>query len=93
MCIRWGFGTLETPTGTYSGMWQHDKKHGNGRYVSRGNVYEGIWVNDIAKCGVYGLLDGTTADAQEGLSLPVLGLQHPVKVLQDAAASLAAPAA
>ena len=39
----------------YEGMWAEDKKHGPGRYfyMSTRKMYEGEWVNDVAKCGVF----------------------------------------
>ena len=40
---------------TYEGHWLADKKEGPGRYfyVSTRKMYEGEWVDDVAKCGVF----------------------------------------
>ena len=37
----------------YEGEWYDDKKHGRGKffYVNRGQVMEGLWVDDICKTG------------------------------------------
>jgi hypothetical protein len=35
----------------YEGEWRADKKHGHGKYfyVTRGQLMEGLWVDDICK--------------------------------------------
>lgn len=37
----------------YEGEWRADKKHGRGKfyYVTRGQVMEGLWVDDVCKAG------------------------------------------
>ena len=37
----------------YEGSWKTDKKNGPGKffYLDKGQVYEGVWVEDIPKCG------------------------------------------
>ena len=37
----------------YEGSWKDDKKHGEGKffYLNKGQLYTGVWVEDIAKCG------------------------------------------
>ena len=37
----------------YEGSWKNDKKNGPGKfyYLDRGQLYEGVWVEDIPKCG------------------------------------------
>lgn len=37
----------------YEGSWRDDKKNGPGKffYLTTGQIYEGVWNNDIAKCG------------------------------------------
>ena len=37
----------------YEGEWDDDRKHGRGKffYVNRGQVMEGLWVDDICKTG------------------------------------------
>lgn len=38
----------------YEGHWSEDKKEGPGRYYyfTTNKLYEGEWLNDVAKCGV-----------------------------------------
>jgi len=37
----------------YEGSWSDGVKNGPGKffYLDKGQVYEGTWVNDLAKCG------------------------------------------
>lgn len=37
----------------YEGSWRNDQKNGPGKffYLTTGQVYEGVWKEDIAKCG------------------------------------------
>ena len=37
----------------YEGEWQNNMKNGFGKffYYEKGQLYEGVWVNDVAKCG------------------------------------------
>ena len=37
----------------YEGEWRNDKKHGHGKffYVTRGQLMQGLWVDDICKAG------------------------------------------
>lgn len=37
----------------YEGEWRADQKHGQGKfyYVTRGQLMEGLWVNDVCKTG------------------------------------------
>ncbi len=37
----------------YEGEWRADKKHGHGKffYVTRGQLMEGLWIDDICKAG------------------------------------------
>lgn len=37
----------------YEGQWKDDKKHGKGKffYLDRGQMYTGVWCDDIPKCG------------------------------------------
>ena len=53
---RSGLGVLTMANGDrYEGHWMNDKKEGPGRYFYRVTckMYEGEWVDDTAKCGVY----------------------------------------
>ena len=37
----------------YEGQWKDGKKHGKGKffYLDRGQLYTGVWCDDIPKCG------------------------------------------
>lgn len=37
----------------YEGEWRADKKHGHGKYfyITRGQLMEGLWVDDVCKAG------------------------------------------
>uniref|UniRef100_A0AAY5KSA5 MORN repeat-containing protein 3 n=2 Tax=Esox lucius TaxID=8010 RepID=A0AAY5KSA5_ESOLU len=37
----------------YEGNWKYGKKNGNGKffYLDKGQLYEGFWVDGVAKCG------------------------------------------
>ena len=37
----------------YEGSWKNGVKNGSGKffYLDKGQVYEGTWVDDLAKCG------------------------------------------
>lgn len=51
-----GFGTLTTKDeDVYEGEWLNGKREGAGVYYykSKNKIYDGEWVNDIPKCGVY----------------------------------------
>lgn len=53
---RTGVGVLTLKNGdVYEGHWKADKKHGPGRFFFQRTrkLYEGEWVDDVAKCGVF----------------------------------------
>ena len=75
----------------FEGYWLDDKKEGPGRYfyLSSQKMYEGEWVNDVAKCGVYmdmppvedeynlgAPLDAAPRDGQDSFVLPPLELKN-----------------
>lgn len=88
----------------FEGQWLNNKKEGQGRffYAATRKVYEGEWVEDVAKCGTYS--DATPADmAHDGLGqpedeydegytfeLPTLALKDSVEVAEDASSSVRA---
>ena len=71
----------------YEGSWKDDKKHGEGKffYLNKGQLYIGVWVDDIAKCG-------TMEDfGREGAPQPTIypipkvrgqGFKHVIQVLK-----------
>ncbi|PIK48108.1 putative MORN repeat-containing protein 3 [Apostichopus japonicus] len=51
---RNGQGMLRLATDNrYEGSWKDDQKNGPGKffYLDKGQMYEGVWVDNIAKCG------------------------------------------
>lgn len=46
----------------YEGSWKSDKKNGSGKfyYLDKGQIYDGVWVDDAARCG-----DITDMDREE----------------------------
>lgn len=66
----------------YQGKWANDMKNGSGiyHYASK-RQYEGIWLNDVPRCGTYISVGNNPA-------LPLLELENSVAVLASAAASL-----
>ncbi|CAE7733805.1 morn3 [Symbiodinium sp. KB8] len=89
---RSGVGVLTLANGdSFEGGWHKDLKHGPGRfiYLSKGRMYEGEWVLDVAKCGVLGPLptDGGGQGSDPTLrveELPELGLAAPHQVVASA---------
>lgn len=45
--------SLAAEENRYEGSWKNNKKNGPGKffYLDRGQLYEGVWVDDIPKCG------------------------------------------
>merc|ERR1719313_2360714 len=91
---RAGLGVLTLANGdTYEGHWLADKKEGPGRYfyVSTRKMYEGEWVDDVAKCGVFSDIP-IDAASEAGLphpddniyKLPALTLKDPESVVVEA---------
>ena len=83
--LRNGDGILNLPNGDcYKGSWKDGKKHGPGKYVykDRGQVYEGVWQDDVPKCGEMKDVDRTAENAPE-YAVPELGLKDPDAVLLD----------
>ena len=55
----------------YEGSWKVDKKNGPGKffYLNKGQMYEGVWVNDIPKCGT--VIDFGREGAPEPTQYPI----------------------
>ncbi|XP_010875863.2 MORN repeat-containing protein 3 isoform X4 [Esox lucius] len=50
----WGRMYYDNANGNrYEGNWKYGKKNGNGKffYLDKGQLYEGFWVDGVAKCG------------------------------------------
>ena len=56
----------------YEGQWKDGMKHGEGKFYhySKGQVFVGTWLNDIAKCGVMKDFNRETADEATQYPLP-----------------------
>uniref|UniRef100_A0A061SQ16 MORN repeat-containing protein 3 n=1 Tax=Tetraselmis sp. GSL018 TaxID=582737 RepID=A0A061SQ16_9CHLO len=87
-----GRGTLTKPNGdVFEGMWKDNMRHGRGTYyfTEKGMRYDGVWENDVAKCGTYSEIEESPPGARG--TIPVLEVLDPGQVLKDAtAAALAA---
>ena len=44
---------VEADENRYEGSWKKDKKNGPGKfyYLDKGQVYEGVWLDGVPKCG------------------------------------------
>jgi len=87
---RDGEGTLHVANGdVFQGLWHNDKKDGQGTfyYVAHRKRYDGVWKEDIAKCGMYGAIDNGDG-SQCPVQLPPNELKEPVGVLSQEASAL-----
>jgi hypothetical protein len=94
---RSGLGVLTLANGDrYEGHWLEDKKEGPGRffYLSTHKLYEGEWVNDVAKCGIYKDIPANQYNQEyskasvDNFALPVLELTEPEQVVSEAVAKI-----
>jgi len=55
----------------YEGTWRDDKKNGPGKYyyLTHGQMYEGVWLDDVAKCGT--MKDFDRDNASEPTQYPI----------------------
>eukprot|EP01138_Halocafeteria_seosinensis_P004416 gb/GECG01004517.1/.p1 GENE.gb/GECG01004517.1/~~gb/GECG01004517.1/.p1 ORF type:complete len:376 (+),score=61.42 gb/GECG01004517.1/:1-1128(+) len=77
---REGYGILTLANGNqFEGNWHHDMKNGPGRYfyTDKQCYYEGEWVDDIPKAGMY-------TSIEDGDTLPSLQLKNADAVLEEA---------
>ena len=51
--MRLKCGNFSANENRYEGSWKDDKKNGPGKfyYLTHGQIYEGVWNDDVAKCG------------------------------------------
>ncbi|KAH3884659.1 MORN repeat-containing protein 3-like [Dreissena polymorpha] len=83
---RNGQGMLRLPNeNRYEGSWRNDKKNGPGKfyYLTHGQLYEGVWVDDIAKCGTMKDFDRKNAPAPTQYPIPKVELASMETVLQE----------
>ena len=70
---RSGKGVLCLANGNrYEGMWEKDLKNGEGKffYLDKGQVYTGVWKDNMAKCGTLEDLDREAAPDPPQYPLP-----------------------
>ncbi|XP_056322501.1 MORN repeat-containing protein 3 [Danio aesculapii] len=72
----------------FVGTWSDGKKNGHGQlfFLDRGQLYEGFWVDDVAKCGSISDVGRETAVRPTVYPIPKVCLQDPQAVLIDAQA-------
>lgn len=62
----------------YEGYWQRGLKNGSGRFfhLDHGQLFEGFWVDDVAKCGT--MIDFGRNEAPEPTQFPIpkVGSSH-----------------
>lgn len=54
------------------GTWSDGQKNGHGKflYLDRGQLYEGFWVDDVAKCGTLSDFGREAADRPPVYPIP-----------------------
>ncbi|XP_071999634.1 MORN repeat-containing protein 3 isoform X2 [Engystomops pustulosus] len=70
----------------YEGSWKEGKKHGPGKfyYLDKGQMYEGIWVEDIPKCGSVVDFGRSEAPCPTKYPIPEVKVADPEGVLEAA---------
>ncbi|CAG5867427.1 unnamed protein product [Menidia menidia] len=85
-----GQGLIRFSNGNwYEGTWRNGKKSGNGRfyYSDKGMLYEGFWVDGIAKCGTLSDPERDKAPTPAKYPIPKLHLTDMELVLNEAKSS------
>ncbi|XP_056147014.1 MORN repeat-containing protein 3 [Lampris incognitus] len=69
----------------YEGSWKNGVKNGNGKfyYTDKGQLYEGIWVDGVAKCGTLIDFGRDEASAPPKYSVPKVHLVDTQLVLME----------
>ena len=62
----------------YEGQWKDGKKHGKGKffYLDRGQLYTGVWCDDIPKCGTVEDFGRHEAPKPTTYPLPEVSVNH-----------------
>ncbi|TNN73774.1 MORN repeat-containing protein 3 [Liparis tanakae] len=82
-----GQGTIRFANGNwYEGSWRDGKKNGTGKfyYPDKGQIYEGIWMDGVAKCGTLSDLGRNEAPTPTKYLIPQLQLVDMQSVLSEA---------
>ncbi|XP_072514657.1 MORN repeat-containing protein 3 [Salminus brasiliensis] len=85
-----GQGILTFANGNrYEGSWKDGKKNGHGCffYLDKGQLYEGFWVDDVAKCGTVCDLGREHATAPTAYPIPQVQLKDAEGVLMEGLAN------
>ncbi|XP_055886684.1 MORN repeat-containing protein 3-like isoform X2 [Biomphalaria glabrata] len=83
---RSGQGMLRlTNENRYEGSWKDDKKNGVGKfyYLDTGQVFEGVWKDDVPKCGVMKDFGRENAPEPTQYPIPEIKLADPEAVIAD----------
>lgn len=64
--------TVSANENRYEGSWKDDKKNGPGKfyYLTHGQLYEGVWLEDVAKCGTMTDFDRNSAPEPTQYPIP-----------------------
>ncbi|XP_034402330.1 MORN repeat-containing protein 3 [Cyclopterus lumpus] len=70
----------------YEGSWRDGKKNGNGKfyYSDKGQIYEGFWMDGVAKCGTLSDFGRNEAPTPTKYPIPQLQLVDMQSVLSEA---------
>ena len=80
---RNGSGILKLANGNrYEGTWERDMKNGNGKflYLDKGQVYTGMWKDNVAKCGTLEDFDRDGAPNPPVYPIPTVSI-HSILVI------------
>ncbi|XP_034090069.1 MORN repeat-containing protein 3 isoform X2 [Gymnodraco acuticeps] len=81
-----GQGIIRCANGNwYEGTWREGKKNGDGKfyYSDRGQLYEGIWLDGVAKCGTLSDLGRNEAPTPSKCQIPQVHLVDMQLVLKE----------
>ncbi|XP_060931606.1 MORN repeat-containing protein 3 [Limanda limanda] len=87
-----GQGIIRFANGNwYEGAWQDGKKNGNGKFnhSDKGQLYEGFWVDGVAKCGTLSDLERDETPTPSKCQIPQIQLVDMELVLREAQSTYA----
>lgn len=85
--MRSGQGMLRLANeNRYEGLWQNNMKNGHGKFffLDTGQLYKGVWVDDIPKCGKIIDFNRDSAPYPTKYPIPKVALSDPEGVLATA---------
>ncbi|XP_014681097.1 PREDICTED: MORN repeat-containing protein 3-like [Priapulus caudatus] len=89
--LRHGDGMLRLPNeNRYEGSWKADRKNGPGKfyYLDRGQQYNGVWVDDVPRCGALTDYGRSSAPMPTKYVIPECALENVGEVLLEASDDL-----